>query len=146
MSNKKNNFHDDFVKAIKKSMREEYGLMPTKVQKSKKAYNRQKSKRIDLNNSLYEKYRMKADELSNVIFAGRLGKYQYYDMDKVIKRINELAAKAKAEGLTDEELVERDKLRRIYIDSVKASLTGHLDNTYIVRPDGTKEKLGKKGS
>ena len=68
------------------------------------------------------------------------------DMNQVIARINELAAKAKTEGLTDEELVERDKLRRIYIDSVKASLTGHLDNTYIVRPDGTKEKLGKKGS
>ena len=66
------------------------------------------------------------------------------DMNEVIKRINELAAKNKAEGLNDEELAERDKLRRIYIDSVKASLTGQLDNTYIVRPDGTKEKLGKK--
>ena len=68
------------------------------------------------------------------------------NMDEVIKRINELAAKAKKEGLTEEELSERDKLRRIYIDSVKASLTGHLDNTYIVRPDGSKEKLTKKGS
>lgn len=66
------------------------------------------------------------------------------DMNAVIKRINELAAKAKAEGLNQEELVERNKLRRIYIDSVKASLTGQLDNTYIVRPDGTKEKLSKK--
>ena len=66
------------------------------------------------------------------------------DMNAVIKRINELAAKNKTEGLTPEELAERDKLRRIYIDSVKASLTGQLDNTYIVRPDGTKEKLGKK--
>ena len=68
------------------------------------------------------------------------------DMNAVIKRINELAAKNKAEGLTEEELAERDKLRRIYIDSVKASLTGQLDNTYILRPDGTKEKVGKKGS
>ena len=68
------------------------------------------------------------------------------DMNEVIKRINELAAKAKAEGLNEEELAERDKLRRIYIDSYKASLIGHLDNTYIVRPDGTKEKLGKKNS
>lgn len=67
-------------------------------------------------------------------------------MDEVIKRINELAAKAKTEGLSEEELAERDKLRRIYIDSVKASLTGQLDNTYLVRPDGTKEKLNKKGS
>ena len=66
------------------------------------------------------------------------------DMNAVIARINELAAKAKKEGLSPEELTERDKLRRIYIDSVKASLTGHLDNTYIVRPDGTKEKLSKK--
>ena len=66
------------------------------------------------------------------------------NMDEVIARINVLAKKAKAEGLSPEELTERDKLRRIYIDSVKASLTGHLDNTYIVRPDGTKEKLERK--
>ena len=62
-------------------------------------------------------------------------------MDEVIARINVLAKKAKETGLTEEEIAERDKLRRIYIDSVKASLTGHLDNTYIVRPDGTKTKL-----
>ena len=66
------------------------------------------------------------------------------DMNAVIKRINELAAKAKAEGLNREELAERDKLRRIYIDSVKANLTGQLDNTYIVYPDGTKKKVEKK--
>lgn len=66
-------------------------------------------------------------------------------MDEVIARINELAKKAKSEGLTPEETVERDKLRRIYIDSVKASLTGQLENTYIVDPDGTKHKLNKRG-
>ncbi|MBO5954013.1 MAG: DUF896 domain-containing protein [Oscillospiraceae bacterium] len=65
-------------------------------------------------------------------------------MDDVIARINELARKAKAEGLTAEETAERDKLRRIYIDSVKASLTGQLDNTYIVRLDGSKTKLERK--
>ena len=64
------------------------------------------------------------------------------DMNAVIARINELARKAKSpEGLTTEELAERDKLRRIYIDSVKANLVGHLENTAVVRPDGTKEKL-----
>lgn len=65
-------------------------------------------------------------------------------MKEVIARINELAHKAKAEGLTPEELAERDKLRRIYIDSVKANLVGQLENTYILRPDGTKEKVEKK--
>ena len=66
------------------------------------------------------------------------------NMDEVIARINELARKAKTEGLTPEEITERDKLRRIYIDSVKASLVGHLENTYIVSPDGTKRKVGKQ--
>ena len=63
---------------------------------------------------------------------------------KKIDRINELAHKAKSEGLTEEETVERNKLRREYIDSFKASLVGQLENTYILRPDGTKEKLNKK--
>ena len=42
----KKDFEKDYVKAVKKIMREEVGLMPTRVQKSKKAYNRQKNKRI----------------------------------------------------------------------------------------------------
>ena len=68
------------------------------------------------------------------------------NINEVIARINELAKKAKTEGLTPEETVERDKLRRIYIDNVQASLTGQLDNTYIVYPDGTKKKVGPKNS
>lgn len=68
------------------------------------------------------------------------------NMNEVIARINELAAIAKTRELTGEELTERDKLRRIYIDSVKQNLIGQLDNTYIVRPDGTKEKIKHKGN
>ena len=66
-------------------------------------------------------------------------------MDEVIARINVLAKKVKAEGLTAEETAERDKLRRIYIDSVKANLVGQLENTYIVGPDGKKTKVERKG-
>ena len=65
-------------------------------------------------------------------------------MDEVIARINELAKKAKAEGLTPQETIERDKLRRIYIDSYKANLVAQLENTYIVQPDGTKTKVKHK--
>lgn len=65
-------------------------------------------------------------------------------MDEVIARINVLARKAKTEGLNDEELAERDRLRRIYIDSVKANLVGSLESTYIVSPDGTKRKVTHK--
>ena len=66
------------------------------------------------------------------------------NMNKVIARINELAAKAKQGQLTADEIAERDKLRRIYIDSVKANLVGQLENTYIVYPDGTKKKVEHK--
>ena len=67
------------------------------------------------------------------------------DMNAVIARINELAKKAKTpEGLTAEELAERDHLRRIYIDSVVGNLKVQMDNTYIVRPDGKKVKVEKK--
>ena len=48
-----------------------------------------------------------------------------------VARINELARKAKAEGLTEEEKAEQAKLRREYVDSVKANLRAQLDNTYI---------------
>ncbi len=65
-------------------------------------------------------------------------------INDTIARINELARKAKTEGLSPEELAERDKLRRIYIDSVKANLIGQFENTYIVDNKGNKTPLKKK--
>lgn len=64
---------------------------------------------------------------------------------KKIDRINELARKAKAEGLTEAETAERAALRREYIDSVVGNLQGHLDNVYFVDETGHQEKLKKKG-
>ena len=66
------------------------------------------------------------------------------NMNEVIARINALAKKAKDGSLTPEELEERAKLRKIYIDSVKANLVSQLENTYILQSDGTKKKVTKK--
>ena len=66
------------------------------------------------------------------------------EMKEVIARINALAHIARERELTEEETAERAALRRIYIDSVKANLVGQLDNTYIVRPDGSKKKIQRK--
>ena len=60
---------------------------------------------------------------------------------KLLERINELAHIAKERSLTEEETRERDELRRQYIVEYRASLRGILENTYIQRPDGTREKL-----
>ena len=63
-----------------------------------------------------------------------------------IDRINALAKKSKTpEGLTEEEKLEQQKLRRLYIDSFKESLIGQLENTYIVDEKGNKRKVERKG-
>ena len=61
-----------------------------------------------------------------------------------IDRINALARKQKAEGLTEEEKAEQAVLRREYIDSFKRSLEDQLNNMSIVEPDGTVKKVEKK--
>lgn len=62
-----------------------------------------------------------------------------------IARINALAKKAKAEGLTPEEIMERDALRKEYIADFKRSLVGQLEAITIVEEDGSRHKLRKKG-
>ena len=64
---------------------------------------------------------------------------------KKIDRINELARKARAGGLTPAEEEERAVLRREYIDSVVGSLESQLESTYLVDEKGRKRKLRKKG-
>ena len=61
-----------------------------------------------------------------------------------IDRINELARKAKTQGLTEEETAERQALRREYIKSVTGNLEAQLENVYLVDEKGNEEKLKKK--
>ena len=65
-------------------------------------------------------------------------------LEDTIKRINELAHKAKTVGLTEAETAERQVLREEYIAAFRRSLTDQLEHTYIVEPDGTKRKLEHK--
>ena len=58
-----------------------------------------------------------------------------------IDRINELARKSKAEGLTEEEKAEQQKLRDEYRAEFKASLLGQLDRVYIKEADGSTTKI-----
>ena len=64
--------------------------------------------------------------------------------EKRIARINELAAKSRTEGLTEEEKNEQAQLRAEYIAAYKQSLIGHLENVRIVDEKGNKAPLRKK--
>ncbi|MEE0692739.1 MAG: DUF896 domain-containing protein [Lachnospiraceae bacterium] len=61
-----------------------------------------------------------------------------------LDRINELARRSKAEGLTEEEKQEQQALRREYIEAVRANLRGQLNNIDIINKDGKIENLGEK--
>ncbi|MBE6717619.1 MAG: DUF896 domain-containing protein [Ruminococcaceae bacterium] len=58
-----------------------------------------------------------------------------------IDRINELARKSKNEGLNDAEKEEQQILRKEYVEAYRQSLRTQLENTVVVRPDGSRERL-----
>lgn len=71
--------------------------------------------------------------------------------EELIKRINELAKKSKAEGLTDEEKAEQAQLRAEYIAAFRQGVKNTLNNVYIVDENGKEKKLernsgGKTGA
>ncbi|MBR1527963.1 MAG: DUF896 domain-containing protein [Oscillospiraceae bacterium] len=61
----------------------------------------------------------------------------------LIQRINELARKSKAEGLTDQEKLEQQKLRDQYRAAFRRNLADQLEHTYIMDENGNKRKLKK---
>lgn len=62
-----------------------------------------------------------------------------YTMEKSkIDRINALAKKAKAIGLTERENAERDALRKEYLADMRAAFKQQLDSTYVQTADGAK--------
>lgn len=67
--------------------------------------------------------------------------YNEMKMDEIIKKINELYRKSKEEGLNEEEKVEQEKLRRIYIDNVKANFKVQLNG---VKPNNPVKPSSKK--
>ncbi len=63
------------------------------------------------------------------------------DMD--IKRINELARKAKTTGLTPEEALEQQRLRREYLDAFRQGVKQKLDSIILVDEKGNQRSLRK---
>lgn len=61
-----------------------------------------------------------------------------------IARINELAHKAKTQGLTEAEIAERADLRRRYLADIRTSLQQQLEHTVVQEPDGSRHPLLKK--
>ena len=65
--------------------------------------------------------------------------------EEKIARINELARLKKERPLTPEEAAEQNALRQEYLAGFRAQFTDQLEHTYLKRPDGTLEKLKRRG-
>ncbi|KAF0371826.1 DUF896 domain-containing protein [Pediococcus acidilactici] len=68
------------------------------------------------------------------------------EMQKLIKRINELAKKAKEGGLTELETIERKELRQKYLKRFRESFRSQIEMMKIFDKDGkevTPEKVKK---
>ena len=63
---------------------------------------------------------------------------------KKIERINELARKKKAGGLTEAEAAEQAELRREYLAEYRENMKAMLDSLVIQEEDGTRHALRQK--
>lgn len=59
----------------------------------------------------------------------------------LLNRINELAKKAKTSGLTDEEIIERDMLRKQYLQNFRRNFVDIMERVYIKDEDGNEVKV-----
>jgi uncharacterized protein YnzC (UPF0291/DUF896 family) len=63
---------------------------------------------------------------------------------KKLDRISELTRISRVRELTDAEIAERCELRTEFIQEFRASMTGILDSSVIVRPDGKREYVRER--
>ena len=65
---------------------------------------------------------------------------------KKLDRINFLAKKNKEDGLTKEELAEREVLRKEYLENFRAHFKSRLENVKVVHTQEEYDELMKKNN
>ena len=65
-------------------------------------------------------------------------------MKDIIIKVNFYSKLAKERTLTDEETIERQKYRTLYLEQFRSQVRGHLDQVKVVDENGNEMKLDKK--
>lgn len=63
------------------------------------------------------------------------------EMKDIILKVNYYSKLAKERTLTDEEVIERQKYRTLYLDQFRSQVKGHLDGVKVVDEKGNKVDL-----
>ncbi len=66
------------------------------------------------------------------------------EMKDIIAKVNFYSKLARERTLTDEETIERQKYRALYLEQFKSQVRGHLDQVKVVDEKGNEVKLDKK--
>jgi len=65
-------------------------------------------------------------------------------MKDIIKKVNFYSALSKERTLTDDEVIDREKYRALYLEQFRSQVKGHLDGVKVVDENGNEVKLKKK--
>ncbi len=66
-------------------------------------------------------------------------------MENIIKKINEFSRLAKERELTEEEKMQREKYRKMYMEKFRESIRGHLESIKIVKVDEDGNPVDEEG-
>lgn len=103
-----------------------------------------KDKKAELNEVLIPVFVEPTKELKKYKYSNK----EEFEIQKahqeLLIKINAYAKLAKKRKLTDEEIVERDKLREQYLYNIRLSFTTLVDTIKIEEDDGTKHKIKRK--
>lgn len=65
------------------------------------------------------------------------------EMKDIIAKVNYYSKLARERELTEEEKVEREKYRKLYLEQFKAQVKGHLDSIKVVQVDENNEAINE---
>ena len=66
------------------------------------------------------------------------------EISKRLERINFLAKKAKTEGLTDDEILERERLRKEYLSDFRKKMRSRIESIVFVVENGNITPVKRK--
>lgn len=65
------------------------------------------------------------------------------EMKDIIAKVNYFSKLARERELTEEEKIEREKYRKLYLEQFKAQVKGHLDSIKVVQVDENNEAINE---
>ncbi|VEU82305.1 VOC family protein [Acholeplasma hippikon] len=98
----------------------------------------------EIRNDLMPIFVREIDQLQTYNYQDRASYEDYIFHKNVLDKINYYAKESKIRALTEAELIERDKLRKVYVKLIVGQVKQNLENVSVEDKDGNISRLTKK--